>query len=116
MLTVGVFSKFFPNITSLLYERYSLIKLIPAIEEGELSDDDLKVVTDEDLCLYDFAERLSKFGLRLHDDSKFFQLINDSDDEYLNDGAYDDFFIIDNGSWQFVKSFFYEEIFSKIKK
>ena len=46
----------------------------------------------------------------------FFQLINDSDDEYLNDGAYDDFFIIDNGSWQFVKSFFYEEIFSKIKK
>ena len=72
MLTVGVFSKFFPNITSLLYERYSLIKLIPAIEEGELSDDDLKVVTDEDLCLYDFAERLSKFGLRLHDDSKFF--------------------------------------------
>ena len=57
----GVFSKFFPNIANLFYERFLLRKLIPGIEEGELDDD--PPITDGDLYLYDIAQRLSDIGL-----------------------------------------------------
>ena len=61
----GVFSKFFPNIANLFYERFLLRKLIPGIEEGELDDD--ADITDEDFYLYGIAQKLSNLGLRVVD-------------------------------------------------
>ena len=60
-----VFSKFFPNIANLFYERFLLRKLIPGIEEGELDDD--ADITDEDFYLYGIAQKLSNLGLRVVD-------------------------------------------------
>ena len=92
-----VFSKFFPNIANLFYERFLLRKLIPGIEEGELDDD--PDITDEDFYLYDIAQRLSNLGLRVVDISNdIYRIYGDYDYDYgaydydLDDGAYDDIF------------------------
>ena len=63
VLGYGNFISFFPNIVNLFNERYLLRKLIPGIEEGELHDN--PDITDEDLYLYDFAQRLDKICLEV---------------------------------------------------
>ena len=125
---VGTFNHYFPNISSLFFERFILRNLISGIEEGELDDD--ITIPEGDVSLHDIAQGLSKLGLERFDDSKhiyrhFFGLDyftdsgsdsgSDSDSgSELDDGPYDDFLSIiahDILSW----AFFYEEIFSKIK-
>ena len=64
----GEFEKFFPNINNLFYERYILGKTIPGLEEGEL--DENPGISVEEVCLHDFAQRLSKLGLGHFDKSK----------------------------------------------
>ena len=90
-----VFSKFFPNIANLFYERFLLRKLIPGIEEGELDDD--PDITDEDFYLYDIAQRLSNLGLRVVDISNdtyriYGDYVYGAYDYDLDDGAYVDIF------------------------
>ena len=89
MCGIGDFRKFFPNITNLFYERFLIRKRIPGIEEGELDDD--PGITDEDLYLYDIAQRLSNLGLKLVDDSKdLYAAYGDYDsDYYYYDPDYD---------------------------
>ena len=62
------FIEMFPNITNLFYELFVLNKTIPGIEEEELDEE--PNISLEDICLHDFAQRLSKLGLRMIDDSK----------------------------------------------
>ena len=95
MCGISVFSKSFPNITNLFYERFLLRKLIPGIEEGELDDD--PDITDEDFYLYDIAQRLSNLGLRVVDISNdtyriYGDYVYGAYDYDLDDGAYVDIF------------------------
>ena len=86
-----VFSKFFPNIANLFFERFLLRKLIPDIEEGELDDD--PDITNEDFYLYDIAQILSNLGLREVDDSKIiYKRYVDYDSDYYYDYDYDNIF------------------------
>ena len=61
----GNFIYFFPNLVNLFNERSLLRKLIPGIEEGELDDE--AGISDEDLYLYDIAQRLDKLCLEVFD-------------------------------------------------